>query len=183
MQLRKESAMRYGLVLGLILLAVAGRLIPHPDNFTPIMAVALFAGATLSPRIAYVVPLAALVVSDLLLGFPLDSMTLVVYGCLFASVGIGQWLAKRRTWTRTGLAAVAGSLVFYLVTNFAVWLEPHGLYAHTVDGLLQCYVMAIPFFCNSLAGDLFWTALLFGLYEVGYGWLKSSRVKPTHLAP
>ena len=175
--------MRYGLAIGLILLAVAGRLIPHPDNFTPIMAVALFAGATLSPRIAYVVPLAALMVSDLVLGFPLDSMALVVYGCLFASVAIGHWLAKRRTWTRTGFAAVAGSLVFYLVTNFAGWLQPHSLYAHTVDGLLQGYVMAIPFFRNSLAGDLFWTALLFGLYEVGYSWLKSSRVKPTQLAP
>jgi hypothetical protein len=175
--------MKYGLILGLILLAVVGRLIPHPDNFTPIMAVALFAGATLSTRIAYVVPLAALVASDLLLGYALDWMALVVYGCLLASVGLGQWLAKRRTWTKTGLAAVAGSLVFYLVTNFAVWVEPHGLYAHTVDGLVQCYVMAIPFFRNSLAGDLFWTALLFGLYEASYSWLKSARVKPPHLAP
>jgi zinc transporter ZupT len=112
--------MRYGLTLGLILSAVVDRLIPHPDNFTPIMAVALFAGATLPTRIAYVVPLAALVAGNLLLGHPLDWMALVVYGCLLASVGIGQWLAKRRTWTRTGLAAVAGSLIFYLVTNFAV---------------------------------------------------------------
>jgi hypothetical protein len=175
--------MRYGLAIGLILLAVAGRLIPHPDNFTPIMAVALFAGTTLSARIAYIVPLAALVASDFLLGYPLDSMTLVVYGCLFASVAIGQWLAKRRTWTRTGFAAVAGSLVFYLVTNFAGWLQPHSFYAHTVDGLLQGYVMAIPFFRNSLAGDLFWTALLFGLYEVAYSWLKSPRAKPTQLTP
>jgi uncharacterized protein DUF6580 len=174
--------MRYGLVLGFILLAVAGRLIPHPDNFTPIMAIALFAGATLPSRIAYVVPLAALVASDLLLGYALDWMALVVYGCLLASVAIGQWLAKQRTWSRTGLAAVAGSLVFYLVTNFAVWVEPRGLYAHTIDGLVQCYVMAIPFFRNSLAGDLFWTALLFGLYEVGYSRLKLPRVKPTDLA-
>src|ERR1700730_7429857 len=106
--------MRYGLAIGLILLGVAGRLIPHPENFTPIMAVALFAGATLSPRIAYVVPLAALMVSDLLLGFPLDSMALVVYGCLFASVAIGQWLAKRLGWTRTGFAGRWGSLGFYI---------------------------------------------------------------------
>jgi hypothetical protein len=175
--------MRYGLILGLILLAVVGRLIPHPDNFTPIMAVALFAGASLPSRIAYVVPLAALVASDLLLGYPLDWMALVVYGCLLASVGIGQWLATRRTLTKTGLAAIAGSLVFYLVTNFAVWADSPGLYSHTVDGLVQCYVMAIPFFRNSLAGDLFWTALLFGLYEVGYSWLKSPRVQPTHLIP
>jgi hypothetical protein len=86
--------MRYGLILGLILLAVVGRLIPHPDNFTPIMAVALFAGATLSPRIAYVVPLAALVVSDLLLGFPLDSMALVVYGCLFPALALASGLQR-----------------------------------------------------------------------------------------
>jgi hypothetical protein len=173
--------MKYGLILGLILLAVVGRLIPHPD-FTPIMAVALFAGATLPTRIANVVPLAALIASDLLLGYALDWMALVVYGCLLASVGIGQWLATHRTWSRTGLAAVAGSVVFYLVTNFAVWVESRELYAHTVDGLLQCYVMAIPFFRNSLAGDLFWTALLFGLYEAGSNRLKSPRAKPTHLA-
>src|SRR6266852_1781026 len=87
--------MRYGLILGLILLAVVGRLIPHPDNFTPIMAVALFAGATLSTRIAYVVPLAALVASDLLLGYALDWMALVVYVCLLASVGLGPGLDSR----------------------------------------------------------------------------------------
>src|SRR3984893_7931945 len=110
--------MRYGLAIGLILLAVAGRLIPHPENFTPIMAVALFAGATLSPRIAYVVPLAALMVSDLLLGFPLDSMALVVYGCLFASVAIGQWLAKRRNWGRNLIAAGGGFVGFYVFDHF-----------------------------------------------------------------
>ena|SRR5436309_2427611 len=148
--------MRYGLILGLILLGIAGRLIPHPDNFTPIMAVALFAGATLPRRIAYIIPLAALVASDLVLGYALDWMALVVYGCLLASVGIGQWLAKRRTWTRTGLAAVVGSSIFYVVTNFAVWVDSsHGLYAHTIDGLVQCYVMAVPFFRNALAGGLF----------------------------
>src|SRR5260370_31306061 len=155
--------MKYGLVFGLILLAVAGRLIPHPDNFTPIMAVALFAGATLSTRIAYVVPLAALVASDLLLGYALDWMALVVYGCLLASVGIGQWLATRRTWTRTGLAAVSGSLVFFLVTHFAVWVEPHGLFATTGDCLLQFSFMAIPFFLNSFAGDPFLTLRPFGV--------------------
>src|ERR1700680_4084214 len=104
--------MRYGLAIGLILFAGAGGLVSHPENFTPIMAVALFAGATLSPRIAYVVPLAALMVSDLLLGFPLDSMALVVYGCLFASVAIGQWLPKKRGLDRTGFAGCWGFVGF-----------------------------------------------------------------------
>lgn len=175
--------MKYGLILGLIVLAVVGRLIPHPDNFTPVMAVALFGGAMLSTRWAYAVPLAALIASDFLLGNAFDWMSVVVYGCFLVSVGLGQWLGKQRTWTRTGLTAVGGSLLFYIVTNFAVWLVPNGLYAHTVEGLLQCYVMALPFFGNSLVGDLFWTALLFGLYDAGHVWVKTLRAPSGHSVP
>jgi len=160
---------RYGLVLVLILMALAGRMLPHPENFTPVLAVALFGGAMLSGRLAYVVPLAAMFLSDLLLGQAFDAMTLVVYGCFLAAVGIGQWLGRHRTWTRTGVAALGGSLLFFVVTNFAVWVAPSGapaLYPHTFDGLVECYWMALPFFRNSLAGDLFWTAMLFGVFDL-----------------
>lgn len=174
--------MRYGLILGLIVLAVVGRLIPHPDNFTPVMAVALLGGATLSIRVAYALPLAALVASDVLLGYGFEWMSVVVYGCFLASVGLGHWLGKLRTWPRTGIAAVSGSLFFFIVTNFAVWLGPHGLYAHTVEGFTQCYAMALPFFRNALAGDLFWTALLFLLYDLGYARLKLARDDPARFA-
>ena len=174
--------MKYGLILGLIVLAVAGRLIPHPDNFTPVMAVALLGGATLSVPIAYALPLAALVTSDILLGHPFDWMSVVVYGCFLASVGLGQWLGKRRTWPRTGVAAVSGSLLFFAVTNFAAWLGPHGLYAYTVEGFMQCYAMALPFFRNALAGDLLWSAMLFLLYDFGCASMKLPRRDPGHFA-
>jgi len=174
--------MRIGLIVGLTLLGIAGRVIPHPDNFTPLMAVALFGGATLSTRWAYAVPLAALVASDLFLGQAFDAMSAVVYACFVASVGLGHWLGRHRTWTRTGVAALGASLLFYLVTNFAGWLLPHGLYPHTLQGLLQTYVMGIPFFGNSIAGDLFWTALLFGLYDAARARVKSLRASPARLA-
>lgn len=167
--------MRYGIVLGLIALAVVGRLIPHPDNFTPVMAVALFGGAMLSPRIAYALPLAALVASDLLLGHAFDWMSVVVYGCFLASVTLGHWLGKGRTWARTGLITVSGSLLFFVVTNFAVWVGGHDLYAHTIEGLVECYGMALPFLRNALAGDLFWTALIFLVYDLGTARLQSGR--------
>ena len=174
--------MRYGLIFGLIVLAVVGRLIPHPDNFTPVMAVALLAGATLPGAVAYALPLTALVASDLLLGYPFDWMSGVVYGCFLASVGLGQWIGKRRTWTRTGVAAVSGSLLFFAVTNFAAWLGPHDFYPHTVEGFIQCYAMAVPFFRNALAGDLFWSMLLFLLYDLGRASMKLSPRDPGHFA-
>jgi len=173
--------MKYGLVIVLIVMALAGRLLPHPDNFTPVLAVALFGGAMLTGGAALLVPLAALFLSDLALGHGFSWMTLVVYACFLAGVGLGRWLAKNRAWARTGLAAVGGSLLFYAVTNFAVWALPGAhapLYARTLDGLIECYWMALPYLRNSLAGDLFWTAVLFGVFD-----LARSRMKEPGEAP
>ena len=161
-----KSFPKYVLPVALIVLALIGRVIPHPDNFTPVLAVALFGGAILGGPTAYLVPLGAMFLSDLLLGHAFTWMTPVIYGCIVAGTALGRWLSQNRTWTRTGLAAISGSLLFYIVTNFAVWLAGHGSYARTAEGLLQCYLAALPFFRNGLAGDLFWTALLFGLYDL-----------------
>ena len=167
--------MKYGLIIGLIVLALVGRLIPHPDNFTPMLAVALFGGAMLSGRMAYLIPLAAMFLSDLLMGNSVDWMTPVIYGCFAVGTGLGQWLGRSRTWARTGLAALAGSILFYVVTNFAVWVTPDGLYPHTRDGLIECYVMALPFFRNEIAGNFLWTATLFGLFDLVQLWIKAYR--------
>jgi len=161
--------MKYGLVIALIIMALAGRLVPHPDNFTPVLAVALFGGAMLPGAAAFAVPSAALFLSDLALGNSFGWMTVVIYGAFLAAAGIGRWLGARRTWQRTALAAIGGSLLFYLVTNFAVWALPGGhapLYPHTVEGLAECYRMGLPFLRNGLAGDLFWTAVLFGALDL-----------------
>jgi hypothetical protein len=161
-----ESVTKYALPIALIALALIGRLMPHPHNFTPVLAVALFGGALLRGPMAYLVPIGGMLLSDLLLGHAFTWMTPVIYGCMAGGTALGRWLSQNRTWVRTGLAAVSGSLLFYVVTNFAVWLTGHGSYPHTLEGLLQCYTLALPFFRNGLAGDLFWTALLFGLFDL-----------------
>jgi hypothetical protein len=162
--------MKYAPIALLIAIALVARLLPHPDNFTPVLAVALFAGATLPGALAVGVPLAAMLGSDLLMGEALTWTSAVVYGCFAAATLLGRWLGTKRTgtrsWTKTAGAALAGSLFFFVVTNFAVWLGLHALYPRTWEGLVECYAMAIPFFRNALAGDLFWTLALFGLYEV-----------------
>ncbi|MGI8706220.1 MAG: DUF6580 family putative transport protein [Sphingomicrobium sp.] len=143
-----------------IFAAAALRLLPHPPNFSPIAAMALFSGAFL-PRqtLAFIAPLAALFLSDLVLGFYPEIV--FVYLGVAATVLIGWVIARRKTMLRVGTAAVAGSVLFFGVTNFGVWLLSGG-YPRTVEGLIACYVAAIPFFQNTLAGDLFFAALLFG---------------------
>lgn len=140
--------------------AAALRLAPHPPNFTPIGAMALFGGAYADRRwLAFIVPLGALLVSDMVIGF--HALMPFVYGSVAVIVLLGRVALKRRSPLRIGLTAVAGSVVFYLVTNFGVWLQL-GTYPHTPAGLLACYVAAIPYFQNTLAGDLFYNGLLFG---------------------
>ena len=147
-------------LLAAIVAAAALRLVPHPPNFTPIAAMALFSGAYLGRRaLAFAAPFGALLLSDVVLGFYPELA--FVYLSVAATVLIGWVLARRNTAWRVGLSALGASVLFYLVSNFGVWLLMD-YYPKTVAGLLACYVAAIPFCQNSLAGDLFFTALLFG---------------------
>lgn len=158
--LTMDNKTRFFALLMAIFTAAAMRLLPHPPNFSPIAAMALFSGAFL-PRqwLAFVAPLAALFLSDLVLGFYPEIV--LVYLSVAATVLVGWVIARRKTVLRVGIAAVAGSAIFYIVTNFGVWLLS-GMYPRTVEGLIACYAAAIPFFQNTLAGDLVFTALLFG---------------------
>ncbi|MGP0064214.1 MAG: DUF6580 family putative transport protein [Isosphaeraceae bacterium] len=155
--------------------AALARLLPHPPNVTPIAAMALFGGACLtSRRMAYLVPMAAMLLSDLVLGFThygfskLLASQPVVYACILATTAIGQLIQDRRSVWQVGTAPFAGSLLFYLVTNFAYWATMN-MYPMTWAGLLECYTAAIPYFRNSLSGDFAFTAILFG----GLAWLES----------
>ena len=140
------------------------RLVPHPPNFSPIDAMALFSGAYLGRRaLAFVAPLAALLLSDIVLGFYHGMAT--VYATVALIVVIGWWLSSRRTPLRIGAAAVASAVLFFVITNFGMWLFS-GFYPLTGAGLAACYVAAIPFFQNTVAGDLFYTVLLFGGFAV-----------------
>jgi len=148
-------------VASVIVLAVVDRLIPHPFNFTPVGAAALFAGATLErKRLAFAVPLVAMLLSDAVIGF--HSAMPVIYGCFIAIVCLGFALRGR---TRSPLAvlgsAFASATLFFIVTNFYVWMKG-ALYPHTFAGLTTCYAAAIPFYENQIAGDAIYAAVLFG---------------------
>lgn len=152
---------RFWMLLALTLSAAASRLIPHPPNLTPVVAMALFGGAQFSDkRAAFLVTFGALLLSDLVIGF--HSQVIATYGCLALVVGIGFWLRQRKSAGNILIAALASSVMFFIVTNFGVWLIDT-LYPKTMNGLVECFTMALPFFRNTLAGDMLFTVVLFGL--------------------
>lgn len=160
---QKENLLyRTLLALALILLAAAFRIAPHPWNFTPIGAMALFSGAILKDRrLAFLFPLLALFAGDIFIGF--HKLIPIVYASFLINVAIGLWLRDHRTVTRISLATLLGAIQFFLVTNFAVW-QFLGGYPHTAGGLMACYIAGIPYFWNTLAGDAVYAVLLFGSF-------------------
>jgi hypothetical protein len=138
------------------------RLLPHPPNVTPIAAIALFGGAHFaSKRAALAVPLTAMCLSDVLLGFGVHRVMPFVYGSFASTVFLGRLIRDRRSALAVGGAALTGSVLFFVVTNFGVWLVGD-LYPRTLEGLVACYVAGIPFFRNTLAGDFLYAGALFG---------------------
>ena len=151
-------------LLTAIVVAAALRLVPHPPNFTPIGAMALFSGAYLGRKaLAFAAPIGALLLSDLVLGFYHGQAT--VYFSVALIVMIGMVGLTRVSPLRVGGAAFLSSVLFFVVTNFGMWLFS-GFYPRTLGGLEACYVAAIPFFQNTVAGDLFYATLLFGGFRV-----------------
>ncbi len=151
---------RTKLLIGMILAAAAMRLLPHPSNFTPIGALALFAGAYFDDkRWAFIVPLGAMFLSDLLIGF--HSQMPLVYGAFAVIVAMGFWLKEKKSAANIAGASLVAASFFFVVSNFSVWLFD-GLYPLTLQGLVSCYIAAIPFFQNTVAATLAYSALLFG---------------------
>jgi len=149
----------------LIILAIAARLIPHPANFTPIAAIALFAGIYLPKKWALVVPLVGMFISDIFIGFYNLPTMATVYACFIVSALIGIWVSKNKKFRTILGGTLLGSVIFFIFTNLAVWIFGT-MYAHNLNGLFQCFYMALPFFRNSLAGDLFYTGVLVGGMEL-----------------
>ncbi len=149
-------------IAALIVVVAAMRMMPHPMNVTPIGALGLFAGAMLPSRLAWLLPVAALFLSDMIVGFyALPALTLV-YAGFWCSAVIGRvWLARKRTPGRYVGAVLASATVFFVISNLSAWLM---YYPRTLEGFVQCYVSAIPFFGRSLLGDAMYTTLLFGIY-------------------
>jgi hypothetical protein len=150
---------RLFVIVSMIAAAVASRLVPHPWNLTSVAAVALFAGAYLEDRrLAFAIPLAALFLSDLVLGFYQGLP--VVYFSFALIVGLGLWLRTRRGPLMIAGATLAGSVLFFILTNLGVWAFGP-LYPHSAAGLAACFTAALPFFRGTLAGDAFYSLILF----------------------
>lgn len=148
----------------LVALAVIGRFVAQWPNFTPVVAVALFAGLLFRGHLVWAVPVVALVVSDLVIGFyPPGEMAFVYLGMVAAAlVGRGVLRPRLSALTYVG-ATLGGSIIFFLLSNFGVWLFG-GIYPLTVAGLMACYIAAIPFFQYTLASTALWLAILIGLH-------------------
>ena len=173
-----ENAPRIALgplvLVALVIAAALTRLLPQPPNFSPVIAIALFAGAYFADRRwAMLVPLAAMLVSDLALaaihgGIYLQHLAgpvaLSVYACILLSTVMGFGLRGKVSGGRVLGGSVAGSVLFFAVTNFMVWATAAVIpgHAHCLAGIAPCYAAAIPFFHWTLLGTLFWSAVLFG---------------------
>ena len=156
-----ESRKSMGLVYGLLLLGVVSRLVPHPWNATPLTAIALFGGTYLSKRWSILLPLAIVALSDVALGW--HSTIPFTWGAFAVTGWLAWWIRIRPSAGRILTGSLLGSVMFFLVTNFGVWAT-QTLYPKTAAGLLECYAAGIPFFRNALAGDLVYTAALFGMF-------------------
>jgi hypothetical protein len=155
--------------LVIIAFAVVLRLLPHPPNVAPIAAMALFGGVYLNKKYALIVPLVSLFISDFFLGF-YASMSYVY--CSFLLTGlIGIWLRNHKSFTNIILASLISSTLFFLITNFGFFLTTD-LYPKTFSGQMEAYIMALPFFRNTLLGDLGFVGLFFGSYELIFSVVK-----------
>ena len=151
------------IIPSIIIFAALTRLMPHPPNFTPIIAMGLFGGAYLKDkRWALMLPVVAMLLADLYLGF--HGTMIWVYGSLIIITAMGFLLNSGVTLKNGAIATLGGSLLFFLVTNFGVWASG-SFYPKTVEGLISCYAAGIPFFGNTLAGSVFYSGLMFFGYE------------------
>lgn len=168
---------RFLALLAIVLLAALSRILPHPPNFTPVGALALFGAAYFTPRwLAIAAPLLGLFLSDLVLnnlvyaeyqtGFVwFSGGFLWIYGSFVVISLLGFAFLQRISAGRIAALSIMASVLFFVVTNFGVWLGS-GMYPQTVSGLVACYTAAIPFFANTLLGDLFYSAAMFGSFAL-----------------
>lgn len=152
------------LILIVCAVALAARLIPHLPNFSPLASVALFTGVYAKSKKYIILPLIALFISDLFIGFYKFEIMLSVYGSLTLVGLLGTWLKKNKNFLNITTSALASSLLFFLVTNFAVWYFGTW-YSHDLAGLAWCYTLAIPFFKATLLSDIIYSLIIFGAWE------------------
>ena len=166
-----------------ILFGALLRVIPHPANFAPIGAIALFGGVYLPAKggsafggkaTALAMPLAAMFVSDIFIGFDSIQSRAMVYGSFLLIGLIGVWIGNHKNIFTVVGGSLLGSTLFYLITNCVIFYSTK-MYPHTWAGQITSYINALPFFGNTVLGDLFYVAILFGIYE--FVWSYGSKYK------
>ena len=167
------------IALGLVFLGVVARLLPHPANVAPVGAIALFGGTMLGKRIGWWLPVLIMAVSDLFLGF-YNSMPFTWFGFLLVGL-LGLSFKSWHSWVRVPVGALAGASIFFLVSNFGVWLVG-GLYPHTWAGLGSCYTLAVPFFRATIIGDMLYATAFFGLYNLATRTVNAQAKQPSDIA-
>jgi hypothetical protein len=175
-----QTTFRYSIILAIILLAAFVRLLPHPHNFTPLGAMALFGGAFFGRKaLAFLAPLITLWISDIVLNnfilkpqFPqyypegfIWFNSISIYLAFLMITALGWLTLKKVRVPRLIGASLGASVLFFLVTNFAVW-QGSSVYPQNAEGLVACYIAGIPFFWNTLLGDLTYTAVMFGAFAL-----------------
>ena len=166
--------MKTMLIIILITLGICSRLVPHLSQFTAILAVAFFAGLYLKGWKAIAIPLAVMVISDVIIGFH-DTM-FYTWGSMITISAIGLGLQKQKSFAIVLGGSIASALVFFVITNFGAYLS---LYPHTMAGLRECYILAIPFFRSTLISTVAYSLVLYAAFE----WLsKSIRVRETSVS-
>jgi len=161
------------LAMILILVGILLRFAPHEPNFTPVAAIAIFSGVYLNKKYSFLIPLALMIASDLALG--LHNVVVFTWGSFIVVTFLGLWVKKHKSVSRIFAGSVISSVIFYVISNFGVWLM--GWYPRDLTGLINCYVMALPFLRNFTLGTLVYSAVFFGAYE-----LVARSVKETKLA-
>lgn len=174
---KKKINLRFGIITLMILLAAISRLLPHPANFAPIGGMALFGAAYFGKKYwAFIIPIVTMWISDLILnnvvyGAYFDhfvwfySGSLFTYGAFALIALLGILSLKKIGVINITISALAASIIFFIVSNFGVWMSS-GIYNHTLDGLSLCYAAGIPFFQNTIIGDLVYSGVMFGAYEL-----------------
>ena len=159
-----ENRKNISIALFIIALLALSRVIPHPPNFTPILGMAVFSGAIINHKLfAYIIPLAAMLLSDLYLGF--HASMPIIYFSLAVCVLIGTFIEARVSILNSFLSISLGVLVFFLITNFMVWYGS-GMYESSISGLMTCYFMGLPFVQNTFISSLLYGMGAFLIYDI-----------------
>ena len=181
--------LRLGVMTLMILLAAMSRLLPHPSNFAPIGGMALFGAAYFAKRYwAFIVPIVSMWISDLILNNVVYAQyfdhfvwfyggSLFTYGAFALIVLLGMLALKKVRLPNLIASALGASVLFFIVSNFGVWFSGT-MYPKTFGGLMACYTAGIPFFHNTILGDLFYSAVLFGAFELCCKLIPQLRYQP-----